>query len=178
MVTQSSHAHSNEPHPGTAANTMPVLIEELAQLKKKSSNRDGHRWQISSLVFNSDGSLLASGSWDKEVRIWDLNTLETKWILKGVHKVPVTSLSWETAHAGKLLAAGSADCTVSLWNTEKGRHAGTLQSHDGWVLGVSFMLGSSILATSSWDSYIRVWDTETMKLSTKMKGHEKVRSIH
>ncbi|XP_019850088.1 PREDICTED: uncharacterized protein LOC109580931 [Amphimedon queenslandica] len=152
---------------------MPVLIEELAQLKKKSSTRDGHRWQISSLVFNPDGSLLASGSWDKEVRIWDLNTLETKTILKGVHKVPVTSLSWESTQSSKLLAVGSADCTASLWNTSTGRQVGTLQSHNGWVLGVSFGLGSSLLATSSWDGSIRIWDSQTMKLVNTLKGHEK-----
>ena len=66
---------------------MPVLVEELTRL-------EGHKWQISCLEFNQDGSRLATGSWDKEVRVWNLGSLDTAVTLKGLHEVPVTSLAW------------------------------------------------------------------------------------
>ena len=152
---------------------MPVLTEELAHLKKNSAGQEGHRWNVSCLSFNPDGSELASGSWDKEVRIWDLSNLETRRILKGAHKKPLTSLSWHKP-TGKLLCVGSADCTASLWNTQSGSHLGTLQGHNGWVLGVSFTASNTTLATGSWDNTIKIWDSETQTLTSNLNGHEKV----
>lgn len=153
---------------------MPVLTEELARLKKDPSGRKGHRWQISCLGFSPDGSSLASGSWDKEIRVWDLSNLETKLILKGLHKVPVTSLSWQKP-SGRLLCAGSADCTASLWSIDTGKHIGTLSEHNSWILDASFSLVvESLLATASWDGSVKLWDIETRRVTSTFTGHEKV----
>lgn len=139
----------SEPHPPLE---MAVETEEIAKVK-------AHRWQISCLDFRADGFRLASGSWDKEVRIWDLSNLEVVTILKGAHRVPITSLSWEKPE-GRLLSTGSADHTAVLWNTETGTQEKTLAEHSGWVLGTSFST-NSVLATSSWDKSIGIWDSRT-----------------
>lgn len=152
---------------------MPVLTEELAHLRSDPRGKTGHRWQISCLEFSPDGSLLASGSWDKEVRIWDLSNLETQIILKGTHHIPVTSLSWHKP-GGKLICIGSADCTADLWDGHNGSHLATLKEHDGWVLDVSFATTSSTLATASWDKIVRVWDSNTQSLVNTLAGHNKV----
>ena len=152
---------------------MPVLTEELARLNHDSSGKRGHRWQISCLDFNPNGSMLASGSWDKDVRIWELNNLETKLILNGIHKTPITCLSWQKP-SGKLLAVGSSDCIVSLWNTTTGKHVDNLTGHSGWILNVSFLLDESYIATGSWDGTIGVWDVERRTLTCTLQGHEKV----
>ena len=34
----------------------------------------GHKGVITSLAFHPDGRTLASGSWDKTIRIWDVET--------------------------------------------------------------------------------------------------------
>ena len=137
---------------------MPVLTEELAHLRRDDKGGDGHRWQVSSLEFSPNGALLASGSWDKEVRVWDLSTLETALVLKGVHEVPVTSVSWHRP-TGSVLCVGSADCTASLWNPRDGSYLTSLEGHTGWVLDVCFSSSSQILATASWDSTIKLWDS-------------------
>lgn len=152
---------------------MPVLTEELATLCSDPSGGRGHRWQVSCLDFHPNGSMLASGSWDKEVRIWELSNLETKYTLSGVHKTPITALSWQKS-SGKLLAVGSSDCTASLWDSNNGKHVGSLTGHSGWVLGVSFLADESYLATGSWDGSIKIWDVETNSLSCTLQGHDKV----
>jgi WD40 repeat protein len=151
---------------------MPVLVEELAHLEKTPTGEGGHRWQVSCLDFSPDGSQLASGSWDKEVRIWNLSSLETEYLLKGVHKIPITSLSWHRPE-GKLLCVGSADGTATLWDTFTGTHVGTMADHDGWVLDVSFSIASTTVATASWDNLVRLWDSETCSVTSTLKGHEK-----
>ena len=144
---------------------MSVGTEELARLR-------GHRWQISCLQFSPDGSRLATGSWDKEARIWDLSSLETCAIMQNVHEVPLTTLSWYRPD-GALLATGSADCTVGLWNSETGDNLLVMREHFGWVLGSAFSGDGRFLATSSWDKTIRLWDTASGELLNTLNGHTK-----
>ena len=169
------HAYSAPPSSlySSSSSIMPVLTEELAHLRRDDKGGDGHRWQVSSLEFSPNGALLASGSWDKEVRVWDLSTLETALVLKGVHEVPVTSVSWHRP-TGSLLCVGSADCTASLWNARDGSYLTSLEGHTGWVLDVCFSCSSQILATASWDSTIKLWDSVKNKQISTLAQHSKV----
>lgn len=146
---------------------MPILhtTEELARLR-------GHRWQISCLEFSPDGSKLASGGWDKEVRVWDLGNLDTSAVMKEVHDVPVTTVSWYRPD-GALLATGSADSTVGLWNAETGENLVVMREHFGWVLGSSFALDGRFLATASWDKTVRLWDPASGMLLNTLNAHTK-----
>ena len=105
--------------------------------------------------------------------MWDLSTLETALVLKGVHEVPVTSVSWHRP-TGSVLCVGSADCTASLWNPRDGSYLTSLEGHTGWVLDVCFSSSSQILATASWDSTIKLWDSGKQKQISTLAQHSKV----
>ena len=143
---------------------MPVLVEELTRL-------EGHKWQISCLEFSPDGSRLATGSWDKEVRVWNLGSLDTAVTLKGLHEVPVTSLAWFKPE-GSLIASGSADTKIGLWNSVTGEKLLTLTDCFGWVLGTSFSTDGSFLAAASWDKMVRLWEPNTGSLLYTLRGHK------
>ncbi|XP_062520820.1 uncharacterized WD repeat-containing protein all2124-like [Corticium candelabrum] len=144
---------------------MAFKAEQLARL-------EGHRWQVACLEFSPGGTLLASGAWDKEVRLWDLSSLETAVTLKNQHTCPVTALAWFQPD-GSLLATGSADCTTCIWNSTSGQALSTLSEHFGWVLDVCFSGNGSLLATASWDKTVRVWDPATGVLLHTLNGHTK-----
>ena len=58
---------------------------------------------------------MASGSWDKSIRIWDLESRNQIKELKG-HSYSVNSASFSPD--GKTLASGSSDKTIKIWNLE------------------------------------------------------------
>ncbi|OJJ65575.1 hypothetical protein ASPBRDRAFT_100228, partial [Aspergillus brasiliensis CBS 101740] len=74
---------------------------------------------------------------------------------------------------GQLLASGSGDCTIKLWNAATGALKHTLKGHSESVYSVAFSNDGQLLASSSYDSTIKLWDTATGALKYTLEGHSK-----
>ncbi|PZG52856.1 hypothetical protein C1I98_06690 [Spongiactinospora gelatinilytica] len=72
---------------------------------------------------------------------------------------------------GRVLATGSLDGTVGLWEVATGRRLTVLTGHTHYVGSVVFSPDGRVLATSSFDGTVRLWDMTTMKLLTVLTGH-------
>ena len=77
---------------------------------------------------------------------------------------------------GNLLASGSADGRVRLWNTADHTPAGVLKGHDGIVTAVAFN-ASGRLATACSEGVVQVWDAGTGKAAWSKTHSGAVRSI-
>jgi WD40 repeat protein len=85
-------------------------------------------WGVS---FSADGRVLASGSHDNTVRLWDPATGACTRTLEG-HTDSVWGVSFSAD--GRVLASGSRDNTVRLWDPATGACLATLiQGEGGWV---------------------------------------------
>lgn len=73
---------------------------------------------------------------------------------------------------GKLLASGSWDRTIRLWEVETGKLLATLEGHTDFVRDLVFTSDGKTLISSGKDGVIRVWDVAGGKLRKKLEGHQ------
>ncbi len=89
-------------------------------------NPSGHARETWSVAFSPDGRLLASGSDDETVRLWNVSDATELRILRG-HRATVTGVAFSPD--GKTLASTSLDRSVKLWRVADGEEMKTLQGH-------------------------------------------------
>jgi WD40 repeat protein len=75
----------------------------------------GHSYTVYSIAFSPDGKYLASGSYDKTVKLWSVESQKEVTTLQG-HSSYVKSVAFSPD--GKYLASGSGDKTVKLWSIQ------------------------------------------------------------
>jgi WD40 repeat protein len=128
----------------------------------------GHRGYVASVAFSHDSTWLASGSFDKTVKIWDTSSGECIQTLKG-HVNGVASVAF--SHDSTRLASGSWDRMVKIWDTSSGECVQTLTGHSDHVESVAFSHNSIHLASGSWDKTVKIWDTSSGEYVQTFKEH-------
>jgi WD40 repeat protein len=109
---------------------------------------------------------LASSSYDKTVRIWNLTTNTCKFILTG-HTYRVVGLKQITP---SILASGSVDKTIKLWDTTSGQLIRTLTGHTNWIWwSVDLLNNGQTLVSGSLDESIKLWNWSTGECFSTIK---------
>ncbi|KAJ3188501.1 hypothetical protein HDU82_004073, partial [Entophlyctis luteolus] len=109
----------------------------------------GHTAAVTSVAYNHDGSLIASGSEDNTVRVWNALSGALVSELKG-HSEKVTSVAFN--HDGSLIASASYDETGRVWNPLSGALVSELEGHFLPVISVAFNHDGSLIASGSEDN--------------------------
>ena len=100
--------------------------------------------------------LLASGSHDDTVRIWDISRERCVRVLTG-HENSVRDLA--TLPDGRLASCGD-DWTVRIWNTNNGDCEHVLEGHRHCAVGLAVLFDGR-LVSAAYDHTFRVWDTDS-----------------
>jgi len=142
--------------------------ESIGYARKSLS---GHSETVSSVVLNSDGQFALSGSWDKTMRLWDLNTGSTARVFKG-HTSDVNSVAFSGDN--RQIVSCSRDKSIRLWNTlAECKYTITEDMHTDWVSNVVFSPSAKmpLIVSAGWDKLVKVWSLNNCKLRTNLVGH-------
>ena len=119
--------------------------------------------QFSETLSHPTFPVLITGSYDKTIRVWNLETGVQLHCLKG-HTRGVRALQFDEVK----LITGSMDSTLKVWDWRRGKCIKTLNGHTEGVVCLNF--DSNVLASGSVDSTIKVWNLRTGNAFT-LHGH-------
>ena len=112
---------------------------------------------IPTVAFSPDGTLLAAGSREGAIKVWNVTSEAEVATLEG-HTDQVTSLDFSPD--GSMLASGSIDSTVKIWNVATWANGATLDGHAERIGKVAFVSDGK-LASVSLTGTVRLWDVST-----------------
>ena len=128
---------------------------------------------VASARFSPDGKRVVTSSWDKAVRIWNVETGLPERKLEG-HASSVNDAAFSPD--GNSIVTASNDKTAILWDVASGKILHTFKGHTGAVYrAVLFNAadGSKRLLTASQDGTVRIWDAETEQTLCTLARHHK-----
>ena len=119
----------------------------------------GHTEGIMCLAFREKVShlpypVMVTGSYDRTIRVWNLQTGETLRVLSG-HARGVRCLQFDDSK----VISGSMDRTLKIWNWRTGELLRTLEGHTEGIVSLTY--NDRVLASGSADSSIRIWNCQT-----------------
>lgn len=151
IATPVSITPAPPPIPGNITAANATRLELLYAL-------DSHTGSVSSIAFSPDGTLLASGSSDDTIKLWDAKTWRELHTLTW-HAGPVTSVAFSPD--GTLLVSGSQDRTVKLWDTKTGQGIRKIDELADSVWAVAFSPDTKVIAFASSVSPLNVSECGT-----------------
>ncbi|TAQ85736.1 hypothetical protein B7494_g5929 [Chlorociboria aeruginascens] len=122
----------------------------------------GHSNGVMCLQF--DDHILATGSYDCSIKIWDIETGECLRTLRG-HTLGIRALQFDDTK----LISGSLDRTLKVWNWRTGECMSTYSGHSDGVIGLHF--AGNLLASGSVDHSIKIWNFQDKSVYS-LRGHK------
>lgn len=128
----------------------------------------GHSNPITGVAFSSDGSRIATASYDKAVKVWDASMGKVLLNLGGGPDDNFICVA--ISPDGSRLVAGGGNA-AKVWDAQSGKVLLDLSRHNVQIRSVAFSPDGSRILTSSNDHTAKVWDAGTGQILHTLQGH-------
>ena len=127
--------------------------------------------QFISLALDLSGQIVCAGTLDPfNIYVWSLQTGRLMDVLSG-HTGPVTSLAFSpSVSAEPILASGSWDHTVRLWNVYQNKALIEPLAHSTDVLAVAFRPDGKQVCAATLNGSLNLWDPKEGELVGTIDG--------
>ncbi|KAI1193969.1 WD40 repeat-like protein [Nemania serpens] len=159
------------PRPGTStalsrrddAASSNALIQSTVRtsnLEAPLMELSGHSGEIFSAKFDPTGNLIASGSMDRSILLWNSSgSCDNYGVLNG-HKGAVLDLQW--SRDSEILYSASADMHLASWDLTSGTRIRRYIGHEEIINAIDISKrGDELLISASDDGTIGIWDPRT-----------------
>ncbi len=143
--------------PATASVSATALPENLS----------GHTGLVTALCFSPDGRMLASGSYDGHLFLWD--TRDWRIVHKLSHGDRVRAAAFSPD--GRIIASAGNDKLITLWNTQTGKQIRKLAGHTDRVNCIEFSPDAKILVSGSTNELI-IWEPNSGRIDSLIVGDD------
>ena len=148
-------SHSIGVHAVDTNRDIDYIEFQLAEISQHHiATLEGHTTNVDSMMFSPDGTMLATGSWSRKVKLWDIATKQNIATFEG----QCVAFSPN----GRTLATGTYN-TLKLWDVGTQRNIATLKGRTRQANSLAFSPDGKMLASGSYDGRITLWDVETQR---------------
>ena len=130
-----------------------ITLWEIGSGKLAQAIRDRHSDAVLSLDFSPDGTLIASGGADKQLRISEVKSGKLLKTFEG-HTHHVMGVAWRAD--GRVVSSSGADNAVKVWDWITGERRKSLDGWDKEVTSLHYLGVSNRLLTTSGDKQVRL----------------------
>jgi WD40 repeat protein len=150
-----------------AQSDAPLIVVDNAAEIQEVGVLEGHTSTIYSLAWSPNGTMLASGSDDGTVRLWDMTTNTEKFTLQADND-PIWGVAWSSD--SKRVAAAGWNRSVVIWDAESGEQLQTLRAR-GNLFSVAWSPDDSLIVAGSANGSVQIWDVATEERIQRLEGH-------
>jgi len=170
---QKSSSQANKEKPNIENHNIVIRPQSPDLFGTETQRLAGHQDSIHAVAFSPDSQTLISASDDRNIHIWNVNTVKKKytWFM------PYEMYSVAISPNSEIVATGSVNGRITLWNFHTRQLNRTLldlnfpEKNMGIITSLVFSPDNQILISGSSDKTVRIWNFKTGQSKRILNGH-------
>jgi WD40 repeat protein len=170
---------TQQPSPTSTPAPIPITIENASSMTRVSKLITGNRdiIPIISLALSKDGETVAGEDIIGSIYLWNWRSGDLEIVLEGSEShdlsqyIVAVSPGIAFSPDGSQIVSGSYESgVVQLWDRSTGKVFGTFIGNGDYLWSVDYSPVGEIVASSSLDSTVKIWNVATRRLETTLNG--------